>query len=187
MIAALTDRVRRVRTVATRATLTPLLLRCGVFLCALAAFTVAYPAPVLASRVTGVLLLVAALPALWPRGWGATLVAVGAVGGWILDTTWYEQPVALWRLLALAGLLYLVHTLAALAAVLPYDAVVATEVVAHWLARAFAVVLGSAVLAVTVLALTGAAGGGAFLAASLLGLVVAVGVAGLLAWLPRRP
>src|SRR3712207_8118838 len=43
----------------------------------------------------------------------------------------------------------------------------ATEAVALWLGRAFAVVLGSAVLIVTGLALTTAASGGALLAASL--------------------
>jgi hypothetical protein len=142
---------------------------------------------VVASRYVVLPLLVVAVPAFLPRGRAATVAAVTVVTGWIVDTTWYNQPVALWRVLAVATCLYLAHTLTALAAVLPYDAVVHADVVTRWVGRALAVVLGSAVLTVAALALTARLAGNAFLLASLVGLGAAVGVTALLARLLRRP
>jgi len=89
--------------------------------------------------------------------------------------------------LSIATLLYLGHTLAALAAVLPYDAIVNLDVVGGWLARALLVVLISAVLTVITLGLTAELAGGAFLIATLVGLAAAVGVTLLLSRLLRRP
>jgi hypothetical protein len=87
----------------------------------------------------------------------------------------------------MATVLYLDHTLTALAAVLPYDAVVNLDVVGGWLARALAVVLVSAVLTVIALALSAELAGGAFLIATLVGLAGAVGATMLIARLLRRP
>ena len=55
---------------------------------------------------------------------------VGRLGG--RDHEPVGERIELWRLLGLAAPLYLAHSLAALAAVLPYDAVVAPEVLARW-------------------------------------------------------
>jgi len=184
---AMTGRLNRARTTARRATLTPLLVRCAVFLCGLLALVVAYPSDLVAGRLIAVLVIAAAVPAFAPRGRAATIVAVLAVGGWVLDTTWYDQPVVLWRVLTLATTLYLGHTLTALAAVLPSDAIVHLDVVTRWLARGFAVVLTSAVLTVVVLSLTAQVAGGTFLIATLIGLAAAVAATGLLSWLFRRP
>jgi hypothetical protein len=104
-----------------------------------------------------------------------------------VDTTWNDARVALWRVLSIATLLYLGHTLAALAAVLPYDAIVNLDVPAAWLRRALLVVLVSAVLTVIALGLTAELAGGAFLFATLVGLAAAVGVTLLLARMLRRP
>ncbi|SDY73489.1 hypothetical protein SAMN05444365_103293 [Micromonospora pattaloongensis] len=180
------DRVRLLRTAANRATLAPVLVRVAVFLSALLSFAFAYPVPLLTGRSLLLLLAVAALPALAPRRAAPTVVVLVAVGGWLLATTGYGEPVVLWRLLGLAGFLYLTHTLAALAAALPYDAVVAPEMVGRWVARALGVLLGSAVLAVLLLFVAGRGGDRPFLAAALAGLAVAVAVAALLARLLRR-
>lgn len=187
MIDAITHRVERVQTLLTRATLAPLLVRFGIFLSTLVGFAVAYPVEIFVGRGLGVLVIVAALPALAPRGAAPAVTAVLTVGGWLLSTAGpYGEPIALWRLLAVTAFLYLTHSLAALAAVLPYNAVVAPEVLARWVLRAFGVVLASAVLAVLLLAGVGRVGERPFLAAALLGLAVAVGAAALLAWLFRR-
>lgn len=187
MLDLLTERLGKVRTTASRITLVPALVRVGAAGCALAALVVAYPAALLATRVTGLLVLAALWPAVAARGRGATVVALLAVAGWIADTTWYGQPPTLGRLVALATLLYLLHSLTALAAVLPYDALVRVDVVALWLARAFAVVLASAVLTGLVWGITGQGGRGTVVAAAVVGFAAAVGLAGLLAWLLRRP
>lgn len=177
----------RAQTVVSGATATPLLVRGGVFLSALAALAVAYPATVIASRALFGLLLVALLPALAPRRFGATVAALVAVGGWLISTSGYGEPIELWRLLVLAGALYLTHSLSALAALLPYDIVVAPDTVARWVLRALVVVLASAVLAVPLLSLAGRFGDRTLLVAALGGLAVAVAATALLGWLLRRP
>ena len=187
MLGAVTERIERARRVAGRATLTPLLVRCAVFLSGLLALVVAYPANVLASQLLAVLVVAAAAPAFAPRGRAATVLAVLVIAGWVLDTTYYDRPVVLWRVLALATTLYLGHTLTALAAALPSDAVVHLDVVTRWLLRGFAVVLASAVLTVVVLAVTRDLAGDTFMVATLVGLGAAVGAAALLSWLLRRP
>jgi hypothetical protein len=181
------DRLERIQRVLSRATVVPFLIRLGIALCFVLAMAVAWPADLAFGRVGALLYLVAIYPALAPRGPGATLAIMVVVGGWILDTTWYDSRVALWRVLSIATLTYLGHTLTALAAVLPYDAVVTIDMVTTWLGRAAIVVLVSAVLTVIALGLTSALAGSAFLIATLVGLAAAVGATLLLSRLLRRP
>jgi len=185
-MSGLLGRIDRARTAFGRATAIPFLIRCGIALCGLLAMSVSWPQSLLASQYFVVIGLVALYPAVAPRGRGFTLAALVAVAGWLVDTVGYNARVELWRVLALATLLYLGHTLTALAAVLPYDAVVNLDVVGAWLARAMAVVLVSAVLTVVALELSSALSGGAFLLATLVGLAGAVGATMLIARLLRR-
>jgi hypothetical protein len=180
-------RIERARTAVLRATLLPLLVRIGIGLALLSAMTVAWPTSLVASRYLVLLAVVAVYPAFAPRGRGVTAAILVVVAGWIVDTSWYDARVALWRVLTIATLLYAGHTLAALAAVLPSDAIVNLDVVAAWLGRALVVVLVSAVLTVIALGLTAELAGGAFLIATLVGLAAAVGATLLLARLLRRP
>ncbi|WP_376771471.1 hypothetical protein [Micromonospora polyrhachis] len=179
-------RVRAAGTAASRITLMPLLVRLGAFLAALGALLAAYPAQLLTARILPALVVVALLPALFPRRAGVTIAVLVAVGGWVLSTSAYGELVVLWRLLTLAALLYLTHSLAALAALLPRDAIVAPAVPVRWVARALGVVLAAGVLAVLLTTLAEHSGEGTYLAVALAGLAVAVGVAALLAWLLRR-
>ncbi|WP_306206051.1 hypothetical protein [Actinoplanes sp. RD1] len=187
MAGRLSSRAARVRRTVSRATILPLLVRAGVAVALFGALTVAWPVSIVTSRYAGAFVLAALWPAVAPRGRSVTVVAVAVVGGWIADTTWYDSRVALWRVLAIATLLYLGHTLAALAAVLPADAIVNPAVLTGWLTRAGLVVLGSAVLTVVVLSLTAGLAGGAFLVATLVGLAAAVAATVLIARLLRRP
>ena len=186
MLDGITERIERGRRTVGRATLLPFLVRCGIALSLVLAMSVGWPPQVAASRYMVILFVVAIYPALAPRGRGATIAILFAVAGWIVDTTWFDARVALWRVLTLATLLYIGHTLTALAAVLPTDALVNLDVVTHWLARAAGVVLISAVLTVVALGLTSALAGGAFLLATLVGLAGAVGATTLLSRLLRR-
>ena len=186
MIDALTARADRARVALGRATAVPFLIRLGIALCGLVAMVVAWPPELLAGRYFALLAVVAIYPAVAPRGRGATIAALVVVGGWIMDTTAYDARIALWRVLAIATLLYLGHTLTALAAVLPFDAVVNLDVVGLWLARALVVVLISAVLTVVALGLAAELAGAAFLVATLVGLAGAVGATMLVPRLLRR-
>ncbi len=181
------ERLARVRRVTTRATPTPLLVRAVVFGAGLLAAVVAFPSQLVGGRLLGLLVLAALWPAVAPRGRGAAAVILLVVAGWVLDTTWYGRPVELWRVLAIASLTYLLHSLAALAAALPYDATVELDVVTLWVGRAAGVVLASAVLTVIVLSAARLTTGGVYLAATLAGIAVAVVAAALLAYLFRRP
>jgi hypothetical protein len=175
-----------IRVALARATMLPFLVRCGIALCGLVAMFTAWPSTLAASQYAVLLSLVALLPAFAPRGRGATFAALVVVAGWLTDTAFFDHRVALWRVLIIATTLYVGHSLTALAAALPYDAVVNLDVVGTWLARALAVVLISAVLTVIALGLSTDLAGQAFLAATLVGLAGAVGATMLLARLLRR-
>ena len=176
------------RAVVARATAIPFLVRCGVGLCGILAMVVAWPPSLVTSQyVTPALMLVALYPAFAPRGRGATFLAMVVVAGWLVDTAGYGARVALWRVLIMATLLYIGHSLTALAAVLPYDAAVNFDVVGGWLLRAAAVALISAVLTVVALGLSADLAGGAFLLATLVGLAGAVGATVIIARLLQRP
>jgi hypothetical protein len=183
--------MRRVLTVVNRASPGPLLVRCAVFLGALGALAVALPSELFTSRAVVAIPLLAVWPAVAPRGRGATAVALVAVAGWLLATSMDGRQPRLLPLVTLAALVYLTHSLAALAAVLPYDVVVAPEAVVRWLARTglvvvFATALAVAALGVAGVGVAGAGVGGTSLAAVVAGAAVALGLAALLAWLVRR-
>jgi hypothetical protein len=182
----LVDQIRRVRSAMRRATVVPALVRGGVFLATLAALFTAYPSEIVAGRGLIPLAAVAALPALAPRGALPALAALVAIAGWGVTTVAFAEPVTFWRLTALASSLYVAHSLAALAAVLPYDAIVEPEVLARWLSRALLVAAASAALGGALLVGAVSWGGEPLLVASLLGLAVAVGLTALLGWLLRR-
>jgi hypothetical protein len=186
MLDRITERLDRARRIIGRATLVPALVRVGIALALVLAMVVAWPAEIAASRYMVLLFLVAIYPAVAPRGRGTTFAILVVVAGWIVDTTWFDARVALWRVLTIATLLYIGHTLAALAAAIPSDALVNVDVVTGWLGRALVVVLISAVLTVIALGLTSALAGGAFIAATVVGLAGAVGATLLLARLLRR-
>jgi hypothetical protein len=175
------------KAVLDRATVLPFLVRCGIGLAGLIAMTVAWPAELMTSQWSVIFSLVAIYPAVAPRGRGATLSALTVVAGWLVDTGGFGAPTELWRVLTIATMLYIGHSLTALAAQLPFDAQVNLDVPGIWLARTGAVVLISAVLTVLVLGLTDDLAGDAFLVATLVGLAGAVGATILLARLIRRP
>jgi hypothetical protein len=157
----------------------PLLVRAGAFAAALAALLLAVPAELrLAPPVLAGIVLLATLPAVLPDGPWATLVIVAAAGGWALAT---DRP-ATAPVLLLGGLLYCVHSLTGLAAALPYDAVVAPDVLVRWLLRTVAVIAAGCLLSVAVLAGLGAVtGAGVHAGATIAGLALAVALAAQLA------
>lgn len=164
----------------------PLIVRAGLFSAGLVAEAMAWPFEV-TFKPTGLLLaLAAALPAAAPDSRRVTVFLLTAVFGWLLATTTYGEPVAYWRLVFLAAGLYSVHTLAALAAVLPIDARVSAGALVHWLLRAAVVVALTVVVALFTLVVPESLGGHRYLLASLIGLLGMIGLAGYLASPVRR-
>jgi hypothetical protein len=162
------------------------LVRGALFVAALLAQLIAWPAGVVLGRTVLLLVVVALLPVLAPRTLMVTLSIFAAVLGWLVSTTAYGEGLTYWRLVVLAGAVYLTHTLAALATVLPYDAVLSPGVLSRWLLRAGAVVALTAVVALFALLVPVYLGTHRYLAASLVGLALTIAVAGYLAALARR-
>jgi hypothetical protein len=164
-----------------------LLVRGAAFVFAAGALLVAAPGEILAlPGAAAALVVCGTLPAFAPRTRLTTVVLFFAVLGWIAATTTYAEPVTLSRLVALACLLYLVHTTTALAAVLPYDAVVAPAVLVRWLSRTVGVLALTAGFAFVAVLGVRAVGGHAYLVAAVAGVLLVAALAGLLALL-RRP
>ena len=183
---AVWERARALRVAANRVSLTPLLVRVGIFWAVLVGLLLAYPVELFTPRALLLFVVVSLFPTVSPRRVWPTFAALVTVGGWVVASAGYDRPITLWRLLAVASALYLAHTLCALAAVLPYDAVVDPDLVLRWLARAGAVLLAAAVVGIVLSWLGGIGGDDGFRAATVVGLLVAVGLSGLLGSLLRR-
>jgi hypothetical protein len=124
------DVVRRAR----RTQPGPALLRSVAGLAAMAAFAVVAPLPGQAFAFVPVGIAVA----LFPRTRIVTIAAAVAILLWLIDTIGVSS-VPVGRLSVLAVSLYVMHSAAAIASVLPYDAAVAGAVLGRW-ARRVAVV-----------------------------------------------
>ncbi|GAA0730150.1 hypothetical protein Drose_33475 [Dactylosporangium roseum] len=179
----LAGRVGRFKDVRERAAAGPLLVRLGIAVFAALSMVLAFPSQV-TRNLAGIVVagVVALLPAAFPRGRMVGLAVFACAFGWLIGTLVYDQPLTVTRLIALSTALYLMHSLAALAAVLPYDAVVAPGVLLGWLLRAGGIVAVSAIVSVVLLAVVELVAGPVFLVASLVGVVAA----GALAWLVAR-
>jgi hypothetical protein len=131
---------------ARRTTPGPLLVRVGVFLAGAVGLLVAWPLELVIGPGFLVALVLAAMTALFPRGRLTTGVILVAVVGWEVGALGYGESPTYVRVIVVATALYLQHNLAALAAVLPYDAIIGPGVLLRWLGRAVAVVALTAAL-----------------------------------------
>jgi hypothetical protein len=159
----------------------PMLVRAAVAVLAVLSLALALPEGLLLSRYAVIILVVAVLPGLAPRGWLVTAVIIGAAVGWVVTSLLYSESATVPRLIGLSVALYLLHSTAALAAALPYDANVAITLVVPWALRALGVAVGSAGVGVFALGGTGLLGEHSYLLASIVGVAVVAGLVWLLA------
>jgi hypothetical protein len=159
----------------SRITPATLLVRGVTFLFTTLALLMAIPSFLFSPRLVLVCAVAAAVVALAPGSRIVTVVLVGAAVGWGAAWTGRLAEISPWELVAFGSLLYLAHSSAALAALIPFDAVVAPEVLVRWYVRALAIVAASAAIALVLLVGVSAASGfrGAAVA-SLAGLAAAV-------------
>lgn len=186
MRAGVASQIDRVSAMIDRATLAPMLVRATVLVAALVGLAVAYPPGILRQPVALVLVPVAMLPALFPRGPWPSGVICTTVFGWLISTAFDGTIVTMWRLTTLAAAMYLVHVGAAFAAVLPYDAIVTRGLFLPWVIRAAVVVVLTAGVALFVLALPSLIGTRRLVVASIAGFVVMIAIALYLSFLGRR-
>jgi len=168
----------------------PALVRLIAAAAALGALALAVPADVLRSSDlprTAVILVPAALAVgLFPRTRWVSLVAICAIGGWLVSTIGFGDPVHVGRVGVLASALYVMHTAAGLAAVLPYDCLLAPGVLLRWAARVCGVLGVSLAVGLGGMALAGQLPQARSVIGPIVGSIVAASLAGLLAWHLRR-
>lgn len=168
-----------------RATPTPIAVRACVVAFAAAGLVAGSGPDALRSAAVAGLAVVALMPALLPRGvWPSLTIA--AIIGWYLLETSTAGHIDPWRPAAVAACVYGVHTGSALAAVLPFDAVVGRGVLGPWASRAGAVILLTVAFAVFVLALPRILGEHHLLGATLGGIAVLTATAAYLVYLGAR-
>jgi len=175
---------------ARRTTPGPALVRLVAAAAALGALALAVPADVLSSSElprTAVILLPAALAVgLFPRTRWVSLVAVCAIGGWLVSTIGFGDPVHVGRVGLLASALYVMHAAAALAAVLPYDCLLASGVLFRLAVRVCGVLGVSLVVGLGGMSFAGQLPQARSVVGPIVGSIVAASLAGLLAWHLRR-
>lgn len=171
----------------------PALVRLSSGVAAFAALALALPASEVLDAPLSVLLRVAAslfaiavAVALAPRTRWVSLVALLAIGAWLVTTIGFGEEPTVARVALLGAALYLMHTGAALAAVLPYDCAVGPGVLLRWLRRVGAVLGLSLLVGAGGMAVAGQLPATPSVIGPIVGSVVAAGLAGLLAWHLRR-
>jgi hypothetical protein len=164
----------------------PALVRLIAAGAALAGFVAAVPGPMARSAALVPLAVVAAGVGLFPRTRWVSLTMLATVGAWVVNSIENEVSWFAVRAVAIMVALYVTHSAAALAAVLPYDAVMTAGMVTRWALRVGAIVSVSLVLAVSAVLLLAVVPVESSVVGPIAGAVTAAALAGLLVWSLRR-
>lgn len=123
---------------------------------------------------------------LLPRTRWVTLYALGVIGVWTVGMVVRDEPGDVWRIGGIAAALYVMHTSAALAAVLPYDTVLTSGVLSAWARRTTAVLAAGLVPGLGLLVMLRWLPQASTWVAPVVGAAAAAALVGLLAWHLRR-
>jgi hypothetical protein len=178
-------RIERVATVIEQATAGPVVLRATLVVAALAGFAVTWP---VRDLFTTVLILPVALAlgvGMAPRSFAPTATIIVMVLGYLVNIAGGGAPDA-WRPITAAGLIYIVHTGAAFAAVLPFNTVATAGLYLPFVLRTAAVIAITVVIGFAILAVPRLVGDHRLVSAAVVGMVAMVGVAGYVAYLGSR-
>jgi hypothetical protein len=186
----LLDRLDQAAARARRTTAAPAVLRLGAAFAAFAGLLVALPAALTAGRLLVYLvplaLLLAAGVGLFPGSRWVAFVQLASVGAWVVAGVAFGDPASLFRIGLLGALLYLTHTAAAFAAVIPIECVVAAGVLLRWALRQALVLAGSLTIGLAGLALARLVPPTPSLIGVFVGAVVAAALGAALSLLARR-
>jgi hypothetical protein len=178
-------RVERASAMLDQATFGPVALRVSIVAAALAGFAVCWPLHPLFTALVIVPVGLALCAGLFPRTGLPTVAIVAIVGGYLGNIA-TGGSLTTWRTIVAAGLIYIVHTGAAFAAVLPFNAVVTAGLFRPYVLRIATVIVITAVLALGVLAAPDVIGDHRLVIAAVAGMAAMVGVAGYVAYLGQR-
>lgn len=186
MAAGLRGRVLSLREKVRRTSPGPALVRVTAAGAAFVALCLAVPLRLLVSPALGVIFILAIGVGLAPRTRWVTVVLLLVVVAWLVTTAMTGVPIEAWRLIGLTGSLYVAHTAAAFAAVLPYDAVLSAVALRRWAGRVAAVVGVSLTLGLAGIAFADQFTGRAGVLVPLVGIAGGIGLVVLMAWLYWR-
>ncbi len=172
------DKLRRV-------TPAPLIMRALVFATGFAALWSAAPGAVLSPRFLFFIGVLSLVPAFAPGSRFVDVMMVLAVIFWVVATLGTGQTVTGPGTFTTACALYLLHSSAALAAVLPYDSIVDSAVILRWAARAALVIVVSAAVSTLIVLTVPSVTPGASVPVLLVGLGAAAGIVAVLSWAAR--
>jgi hypothetical protein len=180
LLADIGTRIDQVGRLYRRASLAPALVRVVILAAASVSLLLAFPPVVF-------LQLLIFLPALFPRTMMTTVFIGCTVLLWLISSGVNPDTVGVWRVCGLAIALYVVHIGSALAAVLPYDAVLTPGVFGPWILRVVVVAVLTTVVGLFISGLEQVVSGGSgSIAATLGGFVLLVTTAILLTYLGNR-
>jgi hypothetical protein len=129
-----------------RITPASLIMRSIAFVAAWASLWLAAPEILSDPRYVLLMAFVALGPAIGPNTRLVTATMLLIIVGWVVSALFAGEEATGLRTFALAAGLYLLHASCALAAVLPYDAIVDRAVLLRWAARTALVLLAGAVV-----------------------------------------
>ena len=178
-------RVDRANAVVHQAKPGPVMVRIAAVAATLAGFAVTWPARDLATTAIVVPVLLGIGVGLAPRSLMPTTAIVAMVLGYLYNIS-SGAPLTAWRAIVAAALIYVVHTCAAFAAVLPFNAVATRGLFGPFVLRIAAVIGVTAVLGLGILSVPGALGTHRLVSAAVGGMVAMVGVAAYVAYLGSR-
>ena len=127
----------------TRTAPGPLAVRTVVYFAAVAGLWIAAPTAFVSFRLMLLIAIAAALPALLPGGRAVGVTMTFIIGMWAVATLVFGEPATPGRTFLTACALYVTHSAATLAAMLPYDAIVDNQVIIRWAGRTAMVVIAS--------------------------------------------
>jgi hypothetical protein len=171
-----------------RLTLGGLALRLLVFAAGAGALLVAMPGPaydLVPALVVVVVVAVPVVPALVPGRWPVLALELLVVGGWVVGTAVSGGRVSILPVLGLAVALYVHHSASGFAAAVPLNVRFLPGAVRRWLVRTGAVLGATAVVAGVAVPLGARVGDVSTVVVPASGVLLAILVAGLLAYAVR--
>jgi hypothetical protein len=178
-------RITRMNDIVSELTLGPTLMRLTVVAATFGGLVLAWANESRSGSIVITFGVVAFVAGVFPRSPLPTMCALAIALGYVA-TTGNGTPITLWRLSTLAALIYVLHTAAAYAAVLPYNAVLTRGTFVPYVMRSAAVIAITVGVAYFTLTVTSVVTAGRTVVATIVGMLMIVAVAGYLAYLGSR-
>jgi len=178
-------RIARMNDIISELTMGPTLMRLTVVAATFAGLVLAWSDVSRTSSIVITFGVMGAVTGLFPRSPLPTLCALGIALGYVAETG-NGTPITVWRVSTLGALIYIMHTSAAYAAVLPYNAVLTRWVFVPYVMRTAAVIAITVGISYFALSVTSLVTADRTVVATIAGMLTIVAVAGYLTYLGSR-